>query len=597
MPVRIWSTLRPSVVRASALLNDERGSTLPLFAAAIIPTIALMGVAVDSGRAYVIQQKMQAALDVATLSAAREGNTNALRTAALKKYFTANFPDNYLGATATVAIKSDNRNTNSTSTSIDMTTTASAELPTTFISVLGSSFSTVTISAQTRIATAETIDHNKALEIAMAIDNTGSMDTRDVGNGQTRMQAVQDAASTFVNIVYSGTYSPDNIAIGISPFSTVTNVGRLLKANLVNSVPDYTTRPVTDVYGWKGCVSEDGWWSGRPRTKILSNNASVLESDAYDMNLENPATNAAAPKWDPFLFPPVAWTGSPGSNYYRLPATVNLATDNTSVWYKQIIRGYAARAATNTNPAAWNYLKLYANGNFIDTTGNGLYELPYLWSSNRTKVRYNNNGWPTPSIYQNSTKSRASPNFHCPEETLLQKWGVSKQTVLDYITNKNYSENPGIGTATNVGFVWAWRMLKAKSLFNNLVDNPQNLPTRQVLILFTDGFNSADGSGNGFNNKADTTYTAYGTTDRKLVVNTTSASDIVTAMDLRLSKACAAAKTSGVEIYMVVLKADSSVYKNCASDAQHYFNTSSATQIAAAFQAIAYELVPLHIVE
>ncbi len=578
-----------------AILRDRAGSTLPLFAASIIPVMGAIGLSVDAGRAYMVQQRVKSALDLALLASATSAATQSERDATLERYFEANFPENYLGAKIDGFTTVDQRQADAQGTTVDVTATVNITIPTTFMSIFGESYKQLTLNAESRVATAERGD-KQALEIMMAIDNTGSMATADVGGGLTRIQAVKNAAQTFTDIIYNGSFKPENLAVGIVPFTVMANVGHLLKDDRVNysRAADYADRTVSNAWGWKGCVAEDGWLDPNAnyatrsfpnkRTSYLSNDRTVLEANAYDMNLADPATSAA-PKWDPLLFPPVLQRATGIQAYYRPPSNA-FATDPGNIWNKAIRRAYASRGAS-----------FIQADNTINITTSGLFER----TSSSARRFYTKSGgatdWVSANQYTTSTLSKASPNFHCPSEALPPKWGVTKTTVSTYISNENWAYSPGTGTLTNVGFAWAWRMLKAKDMFKDLRNHPDDYPTRQILVLFTDGIIESFDSGNYWNGKLDTNYTPYGTFEDKIAVNSTSSSTVNAAMDLRLAKACNAAKATGVEIYVIALKASTDTYRQCASGDNHYFATYNAQEISDAFEAIAYDLVPLHIVQ
>ena len=590
------SIAKPNVGRAGRgfsifqrFTDNEKGASLPLFAAALFPLLGMTGVAVDVSRAYVVRAQLSTALDSAVLAGAKEGRNATARDAAIGRYLGANFPTNYLGSTLTPVTITPAGSGDGSNQVIDLTVRVSAKVPTTFMRIFGSEYAYMNVHASTRAATAQTVGTSNALEIVMAIDNTGSMEATDVGGGMSRIAAVKAAARQFTNIVYNGTASHENLAIGIVPFTVMANTGRLLKAGLVNDVPDYTSRAASDKWGWKGCVAEDGWWSGTPRTGILSSDRTKMDATAYDLSLDNPATTAA-PKWDPFLYPPVAilaWQNV--QNMYKAPSN-SFAGNPDSVWFKAVKRGYETRAATGL-------MTLYKGNGDINL--NNLEERTYLRSSggDRDAATIDYGDWSEPSNYGQSTKWNASPNFHCPAEALPPRWGVQKQTILDYIDDQNDAYMPGTGTFTHTGFVWAWRFLKAKDMFVNVVDNPKGLPTRKALVLFTDGIIDANDRGNRWDDKRDTNYTPYGTYEERLVSTSSSPNNVKSAMDLRLAKTCAAAKSSGVTVYVVALKASSNTYKECASSPQHFFQTYSADELNTAFEAIAYDLVPLHLVE
>ncbi len=56
---------------ARSLLQDPRGGVGMIMGIAIIPLFAAIGLAVDSGRGYLVQSKLQAAIDAAGLAGGR----------------------------------------------------------------------------------------------------------------------------------------------------------------------------------------------------------------------------------------------------------------------------------------------------------------------------------------------------------------------------------------------------------------------------------------------------------------------------------------------------------------------------------------------
>lgn len=570
-----------------------------MMAAAVVPALGMTGAGIDLGRAYMVQAQLSSALDAAVLAGAREQGNWERRAEIINTYFRANFPEDYMGAqVGELAISQpDPADGGGGGRSIDVAVSAEAVVPMLFMGILGEGFSTMAVNAVTRAATAETIGSTHALEVMLAIDNTGSMTTADAGGGMTRIQAVKNAANAFVDIVYNGEESNEDMAVGIVPFTVMANAGRLLKPGLVNAVPDYTTRAATDPWGWAGCLAEDGWWSGTPRTGILSSDRTAMDVNAYDLNLDNPLSSAA-PKWDPYLFPPVAVLAFQNiQNYYRAPDT-SFATNPNSVWYKAFTRGYAQRAAESGGPNLFISDGDPTTPDPINLSGGGLSERTWLAASgDRSPAEIGYASWEAPKVYGRTTKWDASPNFHCPSEALPPRWGVTKTDLKDYIRDNNDAYNPGLGTFTHTGFVWAWRFLKSKDMFNGLTAVPSGKPTKQALVLFTDGIIDASDRGSRWSGERDTNYSPYGTYEQRLVDTSSSPSRVKSAMDLRLAKSCAAAKASGVVVYVVALRASTTTYQLCASSERHFFATTNGDDLREAFEAIAYDLVPLHLVQ
>src|SRR5687767_13681814 len=79
------------------LARDQKGNTLALVGAALVPLTAMIGSGVDMSRAYMAKQRLQAACDAAALAGRRamtNDTVNAAVTAEANKYFNFNFPQN-----------------------------------------------------------------------------------------------------------------------------------------------------------------------------------------------------------------------------------------------------------------------------------------------------------------------------------------------------------------------------------------------------------------------------------------------------------------------------------------------------------------------
>ena len=73
-----WST-KALRIRFAALCGDRRGNTIALVAAAIAPLLAMVGGAIDMGRSYLAESRLQQACDAGVLAARKKlGSTVSL---------------------------------------------------------------------------------------------------------------------------------------------------------------------------------------------------------------------------------------------------------------------------------------------------------------------------------------------------------------------------------------------------------------------------------------------------------------------------------------------------------------------------------------
>ena len=82
------------------VFRNEDGFTMIYLAVTLTVLLLFTGLAVDSGRAYLVKAQLSKAVDGAALGAARNLNSGDPKAEALR-IFAANFPTGYLGTTST----------------------------------------------------------------------------------------------------------------------------------------------------------------------------------------------------------------------------------------------------------------------------------------------------------------------------------------------------------------------------------------------------------------------------------------------------------------------------------------------------------------
>ena len=119
-------------------LSAQNGFALVYMAGVLTVLILFTGLAVDSGRAYVLKAQLTKAVDGAALGAARALNSGVPKGAAAQ-IFRANFPAGYMG---TSSVTDPTTDLNFFKSAVDavtgvnvVTVTASAVLPTTLYSI------------------------------------------------------------------------------------------------------------------------------------------------------------------------------------------------------------------------------------------------------------------------------------------------------------------------------------------------------------------------------------------------------------------------------------------------------------------------------
>jgi Flp pilus assembly protein TadG len=145
-------------------LSRQDGMVLVYMAGVMTVLLLFSGLAVDTGRAYIVKAQLSKAIDGAALGAARDLNSgNPAQEAA--RIFNANFPAGYMGATVTTGPTVVVTGDNATGRSI-VTVSASATVPTTFMKL--GHFDTVVVNSSAE-ATRRMVDLSLVLDVSSSI--------------------------------------------------------------------------------------------------------------------------------------------------------------------------------------------------------------------------------------------------------------------------------------------------------------------------------------------------------------------------------------------------------------------------------------------
>jgi Flp pilus assembly protein TadG len=535
---------------------DESGAIVAVVALAIIPFFAAIGLAIDVGRSYLLQSQLSYAIDSAGLAGGRAFDTDN-RLADVHMFFNANFSEGYAGASLAPGSPSvtfdDENNT--------IVIEAHANMPTHFMQIAG--VNELTVTARTVIQR-----EMRGMELVLVMDNTGSM--RSSG----KMDAMKDAATDLVDILYGDRETVPNFWVGLVPYAATVNIGT-----------DHTDWLVHQTYD-----SDAAWLSADPDGD---------ERFGYH----------------PDHFQPTSWKGCVEARSY--PNDSNDETSSEEAWYPHLWRTTLGAFANSDHdpdetvydeddPATWGE---FLNGdNHWDPDGS----LSDLEEENGAQ----NDG--------------TGPNLGCgPAITPL----VAEKTTVQDSIDEMLPWHRG-GTMANLGLAWGWRVLSPKwrGLWGG--DSPAELPLdynapsmEKVVILLTDGVNqwydwpgkkwTVDGedhySGlpgkNKYPGSHDDTYkaewpgadyTAYGRLSEGRL-GTTSNSGAKNEVNDRMLELCESMKTEDILLYTITFRltdsATRSLYENCATSPDHYFDSPSNSDLQQVFVEIANELSNLRIAE
>jgi Flp pilus assembly protein TadG len=222
----------------------KRGSVAIMTGLLAIPLIAMTGLAIDLARIWLVRSRLQMSLDAAVLVVARSLATGGSPADGLNLFWadfgrTSNVTNaGWLGAIATTPLVV----TSGLAGSVQLT--SSANVNPTLLSVMG--IGPVTVNAA---STAQTAAYG--LELALVLDNTGSMDVNNTNLDSSAIGALRTAAQTLVGILYGGADTQPHLWVSVVPFAAAVNIGNTHTGWLASDSPKQSDfAPST----WMGCV-------------------------------------------------------------------------------------------------------------------------------------------------------------------------------------------------------------------------------------------------------------------------------------------------------------------------------------------------------
>ncbi len=190
--------------------RGQRGQILIIVGLALVVVVGMVGLTLDSGRGYAVKAKLNAAVDAASIAAARAlaiGDSDAARIsnaqAAAQRFFDLNYPAEYMGAPRPTPSLQATRDVATRRWTV--TVSAMADMPTTFARVLGRDQLDVRASG-TAV--------RRQLDVILVMDTSGSLGPPWSPSG-TFTTLKNAAINGFIN-----KFSPDDDRVGLVSFSS-----------------------------------------------------------------------------------------------------------------------------------------------------------------------------------------------------------------------------------------------------------------------------------------------------------------------------------------------------------------------------------------
>jgi len=183
---------------------SNKGNVAMIYALALLPSLAAVGSAVDLTRAMVVKMRLSEALDAAGLAVGGTvGLSESEMTAKAQKFFYANYPDDELGTVTSLQVSAAGTHL--------VNVSGSARIDTAFMGLFGIYYLDVSVDV-------EVTRESKGLEIALVLDNTGSM----AESG--KMPALKSATNELIGILFGDQNTPSHLKMALVPFSQTVRV-------------------------------------------------------------------------------------------------------------------------------------------------------------------------------------------------------------------------------------------------------------------------------------------------------------------------------------------------------------------------------------
>jgi Flp pilus assembly protein TadG len=618
--------------------RDQRGNVGLIFAFTIIPVIGAMAMAVDYSRGNAVKARLQAAADAAVLAAARDPNATTLaqRQRVADQVFLANI-DTSIGLQSARLVLSE--------TGSGLRARVDGSIPTEVMRVLGQREMNIG-------AVAEVMMISRNAEIALVLDNTGSM--------EEHMDELRDYAAEFVNTLMTG--GGDNVKVAVVPYVASVNPGR---AALGMSYMD--TGAESAAHGRffekmfvgrldNGCRMRWEGNSGGGGPQDDPNDRGNQGGDRRRGALDTPAlpdpmksfagvvrelfgVRAAQAQTDrsprsqgdvtPNTVAPLSGSPAPGSSAI-VPTGFNF-WDDCGLFNPERISHFdlfnripgaqwkgcvEARPypfdVTDEAPSRANPDSLFVPyfwpdqtfpGNSDQGDGQGPYRNNYMrdgplpsgwvfagdWEREYTILKYNG---VNRAMIRESGPNTLGPNSGCPDEILPLT--ASRDRVLAKVRSLAHW-NAG-GTISSEGLAWGWRVLSPGPPFTE--GRPYGRDNRKVIVLMTDGMNAlVEDNYRMSAHKSD--YTAYGYLRRGQFPASERFDEATAMLDSRMREVCQNIQRHEIEVYTIIFNERDAnarqLVRGCASSDAHFFVADNVGELRGAFRQIAGQLSRLRL--
>jgi Flp pilus assembly protein TadG len=519
--------------KVRSFVDCQRGNVMITFVLALIPMIGLVGAAVDYSRGNSAKAAMQSAVDATALILSKEALS--LTTAQLNTKAEAIFKAQFHRPDVTNLIVTPVF-TNPGTGSFKLTLAATGRVPTSFTKLIGQEKIDINVSN-------EIVWGVKRLELALALDVTGSMDNNN------KMTELKKAAKSLLTTLKAAAKKDGDIKVSIVPFNIDVNV------NPTNSnatwirwdqweAPPAGSTPASNVGPGSSCP----WSTGTNgfRCQINPTNGSSTTNTV-------PSSGTYAGYICPTAKGTTLYNGC-----YNSVATVTTTSNIVCSGSGSCSCG----SYSNCSCSGSGSKKVCTQS---VTTSGPPYKHDWIANAHSTwtgcvadRDQDYDISNTTPSTSIQATQFVAHQYTSCPVTMMPLSFDWTA------LNAKIDSLNPAGNTNVTIGLALAFQTLTASTPFNAAVASAD---LDKVIILLTDGDNTQN------------RWTS-----------------IQADIDARTAKACAAVKAANIKLYTVrVIDGNATLLQACATKPDMYYNVQNAAQLNAVFTTIAQSLANLRI--
>jgi Flp pilus assembly protein TadG len=548
---RTSKTSSPDGCQSPTLWRDERGVTSVVFGILFAVLLLATAIAIDYTRATHESMRQQHAIDAAALAAShRLGLPDQDETgpAVAEAFFRENMGE---GSTAQIEVELD-------AAAGTVRAWSQNDLAMTLMRANVKEEhrrESLNIGARTTV-----VKGSGTLEVAMALDNSGSM-------AGSPINALKDAARDLVNIVFAGAEGTDDVRVGIVPFAASVNVGSSMRSQGWIYQDRESDLPFPLFTGnasrfdilsqmnqnWRGCVEARPAPFDTLDTPPDPGNINTMFVPMFapdEPNDEN-ATNAG-----------YSASGGDASGYPN-----NYLTDFGGTCPPPAQQCVAWRTVGGVRSCrTWAPVPI----GVVD--------------AQRRACKYQG---ASPSTFQGSA---SGPHAACTTPPILDLTEI-KRDVEDAIDALVANGNTNISEGT----MWAWRLLSPGAPFTRA--RAYNAPdNRKFLIVMTDGDNFL-GAKSQHNRSV---YGAYGYGSQNRLGTTYTQNGYMNALNAKTLAACTNAKAQGITVYTVAFGDEISstgltLLRNCATNPDRAYIAADEAALIQAFQTIGREIAKLRV--